>query len=78
MGRPSENVRKYIHPGELVAVQGIYIEHGGRERFDATTVTLMHADQGQFLFEETHWWLTQIARFADEWLDDLFGDRRDL
>jgi len=73
---PSEKVRKYIHPGELVAVQGIYIEHDGRERFDAKIITLMHADQGQYLFEDTHWWLTQIARFADEWLDDLFDDRR--
>jgi mannose/cellobiose epimerase-like protein (N-acyl-D-glucosamine 2-epimerase family) len=39
-------------------------------------VWLMHHKQGQFLFEETHWWLTQSARLADAWLDDLFGDAR--
>ncbi|WP_247547916.1 AGE family epimerase/isomerase [Bradyrhizobium sp. 177] len=73
---PSDKVAKYIRKDELVAVQGIYIEHDERKQFDAKTITLMHADQGQFLFEDTHWWLTQIARFADEWLDDLFDDRR--
>src|SRR5271166_126879 len=72
----SETVRKYIHTGQLLAVGGIYLEHEGSTRFDARTVSLMHADQGQFLFEDTHWWLTQIGRFADQWLDDLFGDRR--
>ncbi|MBK8270338.1 MAG: hypothetical protein IPK83_19400 [Planctomycetes bacterium] len=36
----------------------------------------MHFQPGKYLFEETHWWLTQIARLADEWLDDLFGDKR--
>jgi mannose/cellobiose epimerase-like protein (N-acyl-D-glucosamine 2-epimerase family) len=29
------------------------------------------------LFEETHWWLTQTTRLAEQWLDSLFGDRRD-
>jgi mannose/cellobiose epimerase-like protein (N-acyl-D-glucosamine 2-epimerase family) len=74
---PAEKVRKYIHEGALVAIDGVYIEHGGSERFDARIITLMYADQGQFFFEDTQWWLTQIARFADEWLDDLFDDRRD-
>ena len=72
----SESVRKYIQPGMLIGVAGIETEHEGVKRFDARTVTLLMADQGQFVFEDTHWWLTQIARFADEWLDDLFHDRR--
>jgi mannose/cellobiose epimerase-like protein (N-acyl-D-glucosamine 2-epimerase family) len=37
----------------------------------------MHSEPGKYLFEEkTHWWLTQISCLADEWLDDLFGERR--
>jgi len=71
-----ENVRKYIQTGAMIGVRGIYIEHEKVSRFDARTITILTADQGQFVFEDTHWWLTQIARFADQWLDDLFQDRR--
>jgi hypothetical protein len=73
---PSEAVRKYVREGALLAVEGVYTEHRDVVRFDARVVTLLVADQGQFVFEDTHWWLTQIARFADQWLDDLFQDRR--
>ncbi len=30
-----------------------------------------------FFFENTYWWIAQIQRMADKWLDDLFGERRD-
>jgi len=73
---PSEKVRKYVTEGYLLVVGGILIQHGGRQRLDARTITLLTGDQDQFVFEDTHWWLTQIAAFADQWLDDLFGDRR--
>ena len=73
---PSERVHKYIRPDALLVVQGIDVRHESESRFQARTVTLMHSDPGKYLFEETHWWLTQIARLADEWLDDLFKDRR--
>jgi hypothetical protein len=73
---PSHKLNKYIRPSALIAVQGIYQEQEGRKRFDARFVHLLHPENGSYLFEETHWWLTQIARLADEWLDDLFGDRR--
>lgn len=75
-GGPAEQVRKYVHPNALLAVQGIEVRHENRTRCQARTVTLMHSEPGKYLFEETHWWLTQIARLADEWLDDLFKDRR--
>ncbi len=74
--KPSEYVRKYLHEEALVVVQGIYSEHDEEKRFDARYVTLMHSEPGKYLFEETHWWLNQISRLAEEWLDDLFGDRR--
>jgi mannose/cellobiose epimerase-like protein (N-acyl-D-glucosamine 2-epimerase family) len=75
-GGPSEMVRKYLHEDALVVIQGIYMEHDEEKRFDARSVTLMHSNPGEYLFEETHWWLNQITRLGEEWLDDLFGDRR--
>ena len=71
-----ERVRKYVTPGALMFVQGVEIEHEGKTRFDARTVTLMASRNDEYEFEATHWWLTQIATFADQWLDDLFGDER--
>lgn len=73
---PSEKMRKYLHPDALVVIQGIYLEHDDLQRFDARFITLMHSKPGEYLFEETHWWLNQITRLGEEWLDDLFGDRR--
>lgn len=75
-GGVSEMVRKYVHPDELVIIYGIYQAHQGKEQFQASTVTLPHYESGRYIFEESHWWLTQISRLADEWLDDLFGDHR--
>ncbi|MGY4801324.1 AGE family epimerase/isomerase [Teichococcus aerofrigidensis] len=69
-------IGKYIKTNTLIAVQGIEIKAEGTVWFHARTVTLMSSQEGEFVFESTHWWLTQIATFADEWLDDLFGDRR--
>ena len=40
------------------------------------TVYLLSSVKDKFLFEEIHWWITQTARLADQWLDSLFGDRR--
>jgi mannose/cellobiose epimerase-like protein (N-acyl-D-glucosamine 2-epimerase family) len=74
--KPSEQVRKYIREGEMLFIEGVEIENNGVRRFDARTVTLLTNADGGFLFEDTHWWLTQIARFGDSWLDDLFQDRR--
>jgi hypothetical protein len=73
---PSEKVGNYVSVNDLVFVQGIHSEHEDQTRFDARTITLMHYRPGEYLFEETHWWLNQISRMGEEWLDDLFGDRR--
>ncbi len=73
---PGEFVRKYMREEALVVVQGICWEHDENKRFDARYITLMHSEPGKYLFEETHWWLNQISRLAEEWLDDLFGDKR--
>lgn len=73
---PSVKVGRYVWNGALIAVQGVYQEQDDRQRFDASHVHLFHSEPNRYLFEDTHWWLTQITRLADEWLDDLFGDRR--
>ena len=70
------NIRKYVRQGGLIGVQGIYQEHEPNTRFDARSIHLLHSTTGNYLFEDTHWWLTQIARLADEWLEDVFGSTR--
>lgn len=77
-GAPEYQLGKYLHPGDHVYVQGVLLQHGGNEYFDAVKVILMHYRPGEFIFEQnTHWWLTQIRAMADAWLQDLFGDTRD-
>jgi mannose/cellobiose epimerase-like protein (N-acyl-D-glucosamine 2-epimerase family) len=73
----SFNIRKYIKTNRLVATQGVYQEHEGKCRYDARAVYLMHSQAERYEFEEKHWWITQISLLADQWLDQLFGDRRD-
>lgn len=46
-------------------------------RVDARTVYLLDSGAGNYLFEVDHWWLTQLERLANGWLDVMFGDRRD-
>jgi hypothetical protein len=68
-----ERTAKYVKSGALLVVEGIYLEYGGTRRFEARRIVLMHWKAGAFLFEETHWWLTQISRLGDRWLENLFG-----
>jgi mannose/cellobiose epimerase-like protein (N-acyl-D-glucosamine 2-epimerase family) len=72
----AKKVEKYIHENRLVVVQGILQEHEGKTRFEARLVHLVQAESGLYLSEQTHWWLTQTSRLADQWLDSLFDDRR--
>ncbi len=86
--RPANLIRKYIHSNALICVQGVYQENDAVKRFGARTVSLLHWEftlpdtEGKpkpverYLFEDTHWWITQIARMADEWLEDLFDETR--
>lgn len=70
------DLRKYVQRDSLTFVEGIRSENGSDERFEARTVYLMHSVPGKYLFEETHWWLVQIAQMADRWLDILFDVKR--
>ncbi|MCW4000769.1 MAG: AGE family epimerase/isomerase [Candidatus Bathyarchaeota archaeon] len=73
----SFNIRKFIFPQSLIVAEGVYSEHKGETRYDARNIYLMHSQSSRFAFEDTHWWITQISRLADQWLDQLFGDNRD-
>ena len=70
------NLKKYIVVGRPVFVNGIFQENGGAYCFQARTVYLLHSDPKRYLFEETHWWLTQVTQMADRILDHLFDARR--
>lgn len=70
------DLAKYVSRDGIRVVEGIYQEDGDRRRFEARTVHLFHSEDPKCLFFETHWWLDQIARMADRWLDDLFDSTR--
>lgn len=75
----SDKIKRYIKKGRLVSIYGVYIKNEGKEHFDARIINLAQVFNGQedvFLFEDGHWWLTQITSLADNWLDNLFGPRR--
>jgi mannose/cellobiose epimerase-like protein (N-acyl-D-glucosamine 2-epimerase family) len=69
-------IQKYIREGQLLCARGICYQAGNDFRFEARNVVLLQNENGEFYFEQTHWWLQQISILTDEWLDDLFGDRR--
>ncbi|MDX2084747.1 MAG: N-acyl-D-glucosamine 2-epimerase [Candidatus Melainabacteria bacterium] len=69
----ARGMAKYLKEDALIVVQGIYQEHGNQEPlFDGKTISLLGCNTDHFLFEDTHWWLTQIAQLTNKWLDDLF------
>lgn len=65
-----------IVENELIAVEGVYHIHGDSCRYDALAIHNLVSYAGYYHFEQTHWWITQICRMANKWLDDLFGDKR--
>lgn len=76
-----DRIRRHVCAGVLISVEGLR----SGNRVDARRVhTLAYeprpevkpSERFTYLFEETHWWLTQIARMADEWLEDLFNENR--
>jgi len=75
---PADLVKKYIQPNSLLVLQGVYQENNGSCQYDARIVNLLNSyrGQGEYLFEQTHWWLTQISRLADSWLGYLFPNKQ--
>jgi hypothetical protein len=62
--------------GELIAVEGVFHVHDDNQRYDALAVHNLISHAGYYHFEHTHWWITQICRMADKWLDNLFDSKR--
>ena len=71
--QPSQVVKKYIRLGRLVIAEGILQKDHDQERIDARTIHLLQNNEGDYLFENPHWWLSQISRMSDVWLNTLFG-----
>ncbi len=69
---------KHLEIDARVIVSGICQESDGAKRYDARNITRLHWEKaGSCIFEsEKHWWLRQILVLADEWLQDLFKNRR--
>ena len=70
VGNPLE---RYLEPEQLVSAYGILQNNGDSQRFDVKSVTLFGNNKDNYLFEEGHWWLTQLSSFADVWLKRQFG-----
>jgi len=69
-------VRKYVHQGAYVVVEGTYMVYDHTSLFSAEKINIVTSQPGRVLFEETHWWLSQISQMANRWLDNLFDHRR--
>lgn len=69
-------VRKYVLSGSYVVVEGTQMEDDDTKLFSAEKINIVTSQPDRVLFEETHWWLSQISQMANRWLDDLFDHRR--
>lgn len=78
-GNPN-NLEKYLHNKQLISAYGILLVHEENRRFDIKKVTIFGNEKNEYVFEEGHWWLTQITSFADVWLKRQFerGDNFDF
>lgn len=76
-----DKINHYIKENILISVYGVYTRDGESEHFDARIINIaqsydeMDGQYKNFLFEDGHWWITQIASFADNWLNNLFQNQ---
>lgn len=66
-------LERYLEKEQLVSAYGIVQIHEDKTRYDVKSVALFGNSKDHFIFEEGHWWLTQISSFADVWLRRQFG-----
>ncbi|MEO5356764.1 MAG: AGE family epimerase/isomerase [Nitrospirae bacterium YQR-1] len=69
----SDKLDRYIAEKQLVSAYGIIIIHDDKTRFDVKSVVIFGNSPDKYVFEEGHWWLSQITSFADTWLQRQFG-----
>ncbi|MGA7933565.1 MAG: hypothetical protein WCA35_08460 [Kovacikia sp.] len=74
-GTPSKFITRYIRLNYLVVLEGIYQEDKDESYFNARQIHVLQSQDGQYLFENNMWWLTQISRLADTWLGFLFPNK---
>jgi mannose/cellobiose epimerase-like protein (N-acyl-D-glucosamine 2-epimerase family) len=70
-------MKKHLAVGRLIVIEGVYQELESQSCFDAVAIHILNSVSEAYSFEDSHWWLAQITLLADEWLDDLFGTRRE-
>ena len=70
------NLQKHIQLNRPVTVNAVTYIEGNQQRYEARAVHLMGSQPDGYVFEETHWWLSQLALMADRWLDLLFDRKR--
>lgn len=75
-GTPAQLINRYIRQHYLVALEGVYQEEQDQSCFNARQIHLLQSQDGQYLFENNTWWLTQISRLADTWLGFLFPNKQ--
>ncbi len=64
---------RYLQEDKLISSYGIYQIYEDKHIYDVKSVAIFGNDKDHFLFEEGHWWITQITYFADSWLKRQFG-----
>lgn len=70
------NLQKYVELNRPVTINGVAYADGDGQVFEARAVHLLGSQPNGYVFEETHWWLSQLALMADRWLDLLFDRKR--
>jgi mannose/cellobiose epimerase-like protein (N-acyl-D-glucosamine 2-epimerase family) len=66
-------LRRYLQKDQLVSSYVLLQQHEDRSHCAAKSVAVFGTDGEDYVFEEGHWWLTQITSFADTWLQRQFG-----
>ncbi|WP_433617986.1 AGE family epimerase/isomerase [Dactylosporangium sp. CA-139114] len=64
---------KMLQHGRLVHVYGIFYPQPEHTAFEAKHVLMFGKEPDEFRFEAPGWWVDQIARIADFYLDEEFG-----
>lgn len=71
-----DNLQRYIQVNRPVTVSGVIYEDDAKQRYEARAVYLFGSRPDAYVYEETHWWLSQLSLMADRWLDLLFDRQR--
>lgn len=69
-------IEEYLKEGTLVSVECTLQHTEDDISVTADVIHILINQNEDLLFEQPEWWINQISRMADEWLDDLFGDNR--